>query len=111
MNQTYSIPQDFVLKGFVLKEVSRSLTKYLDGILNGIIAEVIEIAEGKHQVNIFLLDRSGEEVMAMPWKKWTEGEIEEIDGEPFEVRFYIPPNRSRGLFVSSDNRVFSPLNA
>lgn len=111
MTTTYTIPSDFVLKGFILKSISQGISDKLDGILKGVIAEVVEHEDETHSANIFLLDRSGEEVMASPFMTWTERGVTEIEGEPFCVRYLVPPNRSRGLFVSEDNRVFSPLSA
>ena len=111
MATTYSIPSDFVLKGFILKSVSQGISDKLDGILKGVIAEVVEHEDETHSANIFLLDRSTDEVMATPYVKWTEEGVTEMEGEPFCVRYEVPPNRSRGLFVSEDNRVFSPLVA
>ena len=70
---------------------------------------MVEHEDETHSANIFLLDRSTDEVMASPYLVWTEKGVSDLTGDSFQVRFEIPPNRSRGLFVNEDNRVFSPL--
>ena len=97
--------EEFVLRGRLLKQVSSDLTPHLDGIVDGLVAEALSDEE----VNIYRLDR-GDEVKAIPFMTWKSGEVEKSAAKRGMVLDYVvPPNRSKGMFMSKTNRIMIPL--
>ena len=109
-NQTYYQHQEVIdnykVQGYLLKAVSDDIQAHLAGVLEGVVCETME--DGTAQV--FLIDDSEDDKTRLkPFLVYKEGEFTEMKGRKFLVTPVIPPEKSKGLFVSKSGRVMIPL--
>ena len=100
---------NYQLLGFVFKRVCSDIENHLDGVLEGICAEV----EDENNVMIYKLDRRGAKVKASKFLKWENGAVNEIKkaGRPYVVAYHKPENRSVGVFITSGAIIMIALGA
>ena len=105
MTKTQDTLNSYVLKGYVLKQVSETLQDYVDGELDGLAGEVLE----DDSVVIYRLRRDDLKVSARPFLTWAEGKVERRSGRSVGVTYERPEGRSQGLFVTKSLKILVPL--
>lgn len=110
MNDTYlkhkSKIDSYRLQGNTLKAASLAIREHIDGVTKGLIGEVVSDTE----VRVFKLDDSKETLMLRPFLLVKDGEVSEMKGRGLGVEGFIPPGKSRGVYVmKSSGRIGVPL--
>lgn len=99
---------NYTLKGFILKQISEALTEHVDGVLEGLAAEVLE----DDSAIIYKLVREDLLVRAKPYLNWSNGELnDKVRHRAIQVTYRVPEGRSVGLFVSKSLKILVPLRA
>ena len=101
------ILSSYVLQGRLLKHVSEDIQPHLEGVLDGLAAEVVS----EESVIVYKLDRTSG-VKAVPFLSWKSGEVTKRSStRGMNLEYVIPEGRSKGLFLSKANKVCVPLQA
>ena len=101
------ILSSYVLQGRLLKQVSEDIQPHLEGVLDGLAAEVVS----EESVIVYKLDRTSG-VKAIPFLSWKSGEVTKSSStRGMNLEYVIPEGRSKGLFLSKANKVCVPLQA
>ena len=96
----------YQLKGKILKQVTKDLDEWVDGLVCGLAAEVLE----DESVIIYKMNRRKDPVTATPWLHWTDGQVQEESGEEIEISYILPENRSVGVLIHNEaEKILIPL--
>ena len=97
---------NYQLKGRILKQVTKDIDEWVDGLFCGLAAEVLE----DESVVVYKMNRRTQPVTATPWIHWTSGQVVEESGEAIEISYILPENRSVGvLFHNEAEKILIPL--
>ena len=101
------ILSEYVSQGRILKQVSEDIQPHLEGVLDGLAAEVVD----ENTVIIYKLNRE-KGGKGLPFLLWSsEKVIEKSSKKGLLLEYVIPEGRSKGLLVSKTNRICVPLLA
>ena len=96
----------YQLKGKILKQVAKDIDEWVDGLICGLAAEVLE----DESVIIYKMNRRKDPVTASPFLRWSDGEVVEQSGEEIEISYILPENRSVGVSIHNDaEKILIPL--
>ena len=97
--------ENYVLKGRLLKQVSIEISPHLDGVVDGLVAEVLP----DDSVKVYRLDR-GEEIKAIPFLQWADGQVKQsASNKSLTIEYVLPAGRSKGIFMTESNQIMVPL--
>ena len=97
---------NFLIKGFILKQISKDLKPHLEGVIKGLCAQTTSDTEAI----IYQIDEIQEDkVMMKPWFSWNDGVLLDAKGRRMSFYPYKPEGKSVGMFVSKSGKVAIPL--
>ena len=99
---------EYTMKGWILKKVSEDMKPHLDGVLNGMLAEV----HPDESVTIFKLKIAEKGSTIVPFLKWKDDKIQTLTparGRGTGIEYVVPAGRSQGVFVTKNNRILVGL--